>query len=145
MNEDEFAGRLSSPINFSDPASVGPALMQVRREQSIRTLVVHTARWAAVVGAHSSELKAALLEGVLASSARYVMGDSMTADHIEEFRYAPLHLQGSVVAAGLERAGLTAVAARHLQPVRPVTVGLGDSFVGGFLAGLHRGGMGSDR
>lgn len=145
MNEDEFAGHLSSSVDLDDPESVGRRLLDVITERDIRTLVVHTARWAAAVGAQSTQLKAALVEGVLASSARYLMCDGMTAAHTEQLRSAPMDLHGSIVAAGLERSGVTAVAARSLRPIRPVTVGLGDSFIGGFLAGLHRDGVQTDR
>ncbi len=145
MNEDEFAAHLAAPVNMDDPRSVHRGLADVARTWNIRNLVVHTSSWAAAVGPQSSQLRTALSEGVRVSAARYLMGDDMTADHVEQLRSAPTNQNGATVAAGLERAGVTATAALALRPLRPVTIGLGDSFVGGFLAGLHRSGVRPDR
>ena len=144
MNEDEFIRHLAEPIDLADPASVGDGLAELASRWGITNLVVHTARWAAVVGAQAEQLRAALVGGVLAGAARFSFGDAMTQQDLTDLRWAPTNAIGAVVVAGLERAGFTAVPALDLNPNEPVTIGLGDSFVGGFLGGLHRAGVPAD-
>ncbi len=144
MNEDEFALHLGRSVDLQDPLAVADALTTVARKRRIENLVVHTAQWAAAVGPRAEQLRPALIQGVLAGAARYSNGDAMTADDLDLMRSAPAHADGATVATGLEQAGMTAVAAPDLHPGDPVTIGLGDSFVGGFLAGLHRSGVRTD-
>ena len=144
MNEDEFIRHLAAPVDLGDPLSVGLGLAELASRWAITNLVVHTARWAAVVGPQAEQLRPALVEGILAGAARFSYGDAMTRQDLTDLRSAPSHPTGALVAAGLERAGFTAVPALDLNPHEPVTVGLGDSFVGGFLAGLHRSGVPAD-
>jgi ADP-dependent phosphofructokinase/glucokinase len=144
MNEDEFIGHLAAPVDLADPLSVGLGLAALAGRWGIANLVVHTARWAAAVGPQAEQLRPALVEGVLAGAARFFYGDAMTQQDITELRSAPVNPTGALVAAGLERAGFTAVPALDLSPREPVTVGLGDSFVGGLLAGLYRSGVPAD-
>jgi ADP-dependent phosphofructokinase/glucokinase len=144
MNEDEFIRHLAAPVDLADPLSVGAGLADLASRWAITNLVVHTARWAAVVGPQAEQLRPALVEGILAGAARFSHGDAMTQHDLTDLRSAPTHPTGGLVATGLERAGFTAVPALDLNPREPVTVGLGDSFVGGFLAGLHRSGAPAD-
>ena len=144
MNEDEFIRHLDVPVDLGDPLSVGAGLDRLRGRWGITNLVVHTARWAAVSGPQAEQLRPALAEGILAGAARFSYGDAMTQQDLDDLRAATRNSTGALVAAGLERAGFTAVPALDLYPDEPVTVGLGDSFVGGFLAGLHRSGIPAD-
>ena len=144
MNEDEFIRHLAAPVDLADPASVGSGLAELTGRWGITNLVVHTARWAAAVGPQAGQLRPALSEGILSGAARFSYGDAMTQQDLTDLRSAPANPTGALVAAGLERAGFVAVPALDLRPHEPVTVGLGDSFVGGFLAGLHRSGVPAD-
>ena len=78
MNEDEFIRHLAEPVDLADPMSVGRGLTELSSRWGIINLVVHTARWAAVVGPQAEQLRPALVEGVLAGAARFSYGDAMT-------------------------------------------------------------------
>jgi len=145
MNEDEFAGHLGTAIDLDDATAVGHGLAALAGRWQIKNLVVHTSRWAAATGPQANQLRAAMTEGVLAGAARFTSGDAMSRDVLTRLRSAAKSPSGVAVAAGLERAGMAAVPALDLNPPDPVTVGLGDSFVGGFVAGLHRSGVRADR
>jgi ADP-dependent phosphofructokinase/glucokinase len=144
MNEDEFIRHLAAPVDLADPLSVGLGLAELSGRWGITNLVVHTARWAAAMGPQAEQLRPALLQGILSGAARFSYGDAMTQEHLDDLRSAAANPTGALVAAGLQSAGFTAVPALDLSPREPVTVGLGDSFVGGFLAGLHRSGVPAD-
>ena len=145
MNEDEFAGHLGTAVDLDDATAVGNGLAALAGRWPVNNLVVHTSRWAAATGPQAHQLRAAMTEGVLAGAARFTSGDAMNRDVLSRLRSAPKSPSGTAVAAGLERAGLAAVPALELNPPDPVTVGLGDSFVGGFVAGLYRSGVRADR
>jgi ADP-dependent phosphofructokinase/glucokinase len=144
MNEDEFIRHLEEPVDLADPLSVGLGLAELSGRWGITNLVVHTARWAAAMGPQAEQLRPALNEGIVSGAARFSYGDAMTRQNLTDLRSAPANPTGASVAAGLESAGFTAVPALDLSPSEPVTVGLGDSFVGGFLAGLYRSGVPAD-
>ena len=144
MNEDEFIRHLSAPVDLDDPLSVGSALADLAARWGISNLVVHSARWAAAIGPQAEQLRPALTEGVLAGAARFSRGDAMTQQDLTALRSTPRNPTGAAVVAGLERSGFVAVPGFDLHPHESVTVGLGDSFVGGFLAGLHRSGVPAD-
>ncbi|MEP6851752.1 MAG: ADP-dependent glucokinase/phosphofructokinase [bacterium] len=138
MNEDEFMRHLAAPIELTDAQSVRAGMVELAARWNITNLLVHTARWAAILGPQSEELRPALSDGVLAGAARFSHGDRLTPQHLADLSFSPRNPIGARVAAGLGRAGFTAVAGLDLNPPEPVTIGLGDTFVGGFLAGLHR-------
>ena len=141
MNEDEFQTRADA-VDLADPASVAAALASVRDMLGLPTIVVHTAAWAAAMGPDANSLRPALVEGVVAAGARYVAGDAINAATMAEIRSSPVNPIGAELIDRLERdfPYVIGVPARDLHPVRGTTVGLGDSFIGGFVIGLAQSG-----
>jgi ADP-dependent phosphofructokinase/glucokinase len=141
MNEDEFQIR-AGPVDLADPASVGAAFASLRQMLGLPTIVVHTAGWAAATGPDAMGLRPALVEGVVAAGARYVAGDAMNLATIAEIRASPVNTAGAGLIDGLQRGfpEVIGVPALDLHPVTGTTVGLGDSFVGGFVVGLAQSG-----
>ncbi|UFU01816.1 ADP-dependent glucokinase/phosphofructokinase [Ruania suaedae] len=134
MNEDELFGHLGRRVDLHDAAAVEQALRSARRQIGARTLVVHTQHWAGALGPRAAELRPALHAGVVAAGTRYLIGDGATRANHERTATVPVQARAAVVAAALERAGLTCVPALDLHTTTPTTIGLGDTFVGGLLA-----------
>lgn len=141
MNEDEFQIRAGT-VDLADPGSVAAGLASVRQMLGLPTIVVHTAAWAAAMGPDANSLRAALVEGVVAAGARYVAGDGMNAATMAEIRASPVNASGAMLVDGLRQGfpDVIGVPAHDLHPVPGTTVGLGDSFVGGFVIGLAQSG-----
>lgn len=141
MNEDEFQIRAGT-VDLADPASVGAALASVRHMLGLPTIVVHTAGWAAAMGPDATSLRPALVEGVVAAGARYLAGDAMNPATLAKIRASPVNTTGAGLIDGLQRdfPEVIGVPALDLHPASGTTVGLGDSFVGGFVIGLAQGG-----
>ncbi|MCU1526954.1 MAG: hypothetical protein JWP75_717, partial [Frondihabitans sp.] len=81
----------------------------------------------------------ALEEGMLTAAARYLYGDAAGPTELERVRELPRQAACVRFATDLERrfAGtLVFLPAYDLVTDRPTTIGLGDSFVGGFIAAL---------
>ena len=141
MNEDELETHLGRAVDLLDPVAVADALASIASVVPARTLVIHTKYWSVARGERAEELWEALLGGVLMASTRYRFGDGFTAaDYagMAEERHNPA---GVVVARALRELDPAAVCvpAFLLSDPSPTTIGLGDSFVGGFIAALRRG------
>ncbi len=75
------------------------------------------------------------------AAARYCHGDEFTVDDVDRLQRQPRRPGSVALAADLhERLGDTihCVAAYDLEIANPTTGGLGDTFVGGFLAAVTR-------
>lgn len=140
MNEDELQEYLGRAVNLLDPADVVRALADVRAVIPAAALVVHTRYWAIAVGPDALRHRTALESAVRVAATRYRVGDRLAASDIVETASLPRHTGGEAVVAAVEAAvgGATGIAAFSLDVETPTTIGLGDTFVGGFLAGATR-------
>jgi ADP-dependent phosphofructokinase/glucokinase len=142
MNEDELQAHLGHDVDLLDAEALAVALVAVRRVVPAPTVVVHTKYWAAAIGPDATCYRGALESATRTAAARYVHGDAFTrADH-DAIAATGRHRGGLAVAARLEAllpGQVCCVAAFAPTVAEPTTVGLGDAFVGGFLAGLGPG------
>jgi hypothetical protein len=141
MNEDEMQAYLGRTLDLLDPAELTAALAELRALVPARTLVVHTRYWALAMGEGAAGQAAALQGGITMAGTRYRHGDAFTAADYAALERSPRHAGGVAVAAGIaERMGdsVVCVAAYDLDVAHPTTIGLGDTFVGGYLAAMTR-------
>jgi ADP-dependent phosphofructokinase/glucokinase len=145
MNEDEMQTYVGRTVDLLDPADVVAALGDLGRVARARTVVVHSGYWALAVGERAGAYRAALDCGILLASTRYLHGDAFTASDHSRSAEIPRHAAGSAFARAVEHAlpgQVCAVPALVLRTARPTTIGLGDTFVGGFVAALAGAGCG---
>jgi ADP-dependent phosphofructokinase/glucokinase len=140
MNEDELQEYLGRAVDLLDPVDVTRALAEIRAIIAVPALVVHTRHWALAVGPDAAEHRAALESAVRVSATRYRLGDGFTATDAVETEGMARHRGGAALVAAVERAVPDAVGvpAFSLDVETPTTIGLGDTFVGGFLAAHAR-------
>ncbi|PWD50110.1 hypothetical protein C8046_04925 [Serinibacter arcticus] len=138
MNEDELEAFVGRGVDLLDADDVSAALDELAAVVPARTLVVHASCWALAVGERAHELRAALRGGITMASTRYVHGDAMTrADHDATAALVPRADAVELARALERRRSDVAVEAGHRFDVdHPTTIGLGDSFIGGFVAAL---------
>ncbi len=143
MNEDELQEYLGRRIDLLDAADVAAALVEVATVIPASVLVVHTRYWAIATGSEAGRYRTALDSAVRVAATRYRLGDGFSAEDAEATASMPRHQGGLALVEAVEReaVGAVGVAAFSLDVARPTTVGLGDTFVGGFLAGVVRTGM----
>lgn len=140
MNEDELQARLGRRIDLLDAGEVRRALEELSAAAPGPVHVVHTKYWSLAVGPGAARYAAALSGGVDMASTRYLHGDDMSAADYDDVRRHDRHPGGrAVVTALADGERFAGVAAYVLPTDRPVTIGLGDTFVGGFVAALARG------
>lgn len=142
INEDELQEYLDRDVDLLDPEDVVAALAEAHALIPARALVVHTKYWAIAVGPRAAAHRAGVESAVRTAATRYRLGDACTAADLDDTARLPRHRGGeAVVATAQERlpaAGLPAagVAAHVVDTPHPTTIGLGDTFVGGFLAAV---------
>jgi ADP-dependent phosphofructokinase/glucokinase len=140
MNEDEMQADVGRSVDLLSVTDVEQALDSLYSLIPAPTLVVHTKYWALALGQRAGEYADALSDGIAIASTRYCFGDDYTHEQHKLTRGLPVRPEAAVFAAGLEeRMGgvVRCLPGLQLDPVaEPTTIGLGDTFVGGFLAAL---------
>jgi ADP-dependent phosphofructokinase/glucokinase len=125
LNEDEMQAYLGRQVDLLDPPAVAKAVAELH---------------SLAVGARAAPLEPALRGGITMASTRYRLGDGFTARDYDDTAAMAPGAVGERVAdevAALLGADARVVPALDLTDVpAPTTIGLGDSFVGGFLAAL---------
>ncbi|MDQ1172673.1 sugar/nucleoside kinase (ribokinase family) [Microbacterium testaceum] len=135
MNEDELQEYLARPVDLLSPADVCAALADAHALIPARALVVHTRYWAIAVGPAAAAHRAGLESAVCTAATRFRLGDACTAADLDDTARLGRHPGGETVVTAAERElGATGVAAFVVDTAHPTTIGLGDTFVGGFLA-----------
>lgn len=137
MNEDEMHGHLGRSVDLLNADSVATALADLQQLILAPTLLVHTARWALAVGEGAAEYGEALRAGAATAGARFVHGDTFTEADYHTVRSGPVHSGGDAMAhrlAEMLSGQVCCVPGYDPRPATPTTIGLGDTFVGGFLA-----------
>lgn len=139
LNEDELQATLGRPVDLLSAEQVAAALTAVHEVIPVPTLVLHTKYWAVALGAGA--YTDALDTGTVLAATRYRHGDDFTDEDVECLRRLPRRPESVAFAAALRaRMGeiVDCVPGFALEVENPTTVGLGDTFVGGFLAELAR-------
>ena len=137
MNEDELHAYLGRTYDLLDASEMAEALRTIRRKLSAPTIVVHTRYWALALGRDVEAFAPALRGGITMASTRYLYGDGFTESDYTTVARLPPSDAALAFATGIEAelpGQVHCQAAILLQTDQPTTVGLGDSFVGGFLA-----------
>ncbi|WP_022879204.1 ADP-dependent glucokinase/phosphofructokinase [Microbacterium sp. B19] len=137
MNEDELQEYLGRPVDLLSPDDVATALAEARAIIPAPALVVHTKYWAIAVGPEAGRHRAGLESAVITAATRYRVGDTCTVADLEATASFPRHPGGAAVVTAVEdRMPAAGVAAYVVDVPHPTTIGLGDTFVGGFLAAV---------
>ena len=141
LNEDEMQSYLGRSVDLLCVTDVEGALTSLTALIPAPTLVVHTKYWSAAFGAGAAEYAGPVNEGIVIASTRYCHGDAYTGQDHEHMRSRPRRPEARDFAVALEArmgAVVRCVPGFDLDVDEPTTIGLGDTFVGGFLAAVSR-------
>jgi ADP-dependent phosphofructokinase/glucokinase len=141
MNEDEFQHYLVRTLDLLDVEQVVAALKESPAFAVAEAVVVHTKYWSLAYGFNAGRYREALQGGIDLASTLYCYGDDFTLAQYELTCAKASHAGGrhfsQLIEAHLGDA-VCCVAAHALDVPNPTTIGLGDTFVGGFVAALSR-------
>lgn len=138
MNEDELQDWIGREVDLLDVDDVAKALEDLRSIVPAPVRVVHSKHWAIAHGTGAERFRRSLRGGITMAATRYALGDGFTAGDLAAMRSRAPEPRAAAFCRSLETA-LTEVAceaAFSLSVPTPTTIGLGDTFVGGFLAAL---------
>lgn len=141
MNEDEMQAYVGRPLDLLDVDVMAAALGELRELIPAAVLVVHTKFWSLALGERAADYEDALRGAIQMASTRYVRGDGFTERNYEQTGLLPVNPLGADFALGIRArlgAEVCCVPAFLLTVARPTTIGLGDTFVGGFIAAIAR-------
>lgn len=138
LNEDEWQAYLGRTINLLDPEDVMAGVRSLHQKLPVPVLVIHTRYWALAYGPKAGAYKACLMGGVAMATARFCYGDAFSQDEYNQIQSLPPEPQGAQLAAAMDprQEQLICVPSLAAKEENPTTIGLGDAFVGGFLAAL---------
>ena len=137
LNEDELQTYLSRTVDLLSPQEVADAVTDLAAMIPAPVIVLHTKYWAAAFGTRADDYVDALEAGVTMAATRYVHGDHFTDDDIDGTRRRPRRPTDFGSALQTILAGRARVVPGYVLDVDdPTTVGLGDTFVGGFLSAI---------
>ena len=139
LNEDELFAYLGRTVDLLDADAIAAAVTEAAALIPAACLVIHTKHWSLALGERAADYADALRGGIVMASTRYLVGDGHTADDYARTDRLPEHPAGAAVAAALERRYADRIVCRAalvLETDRPSTIGLGDTFIGGFIAAL---------
>jgi len=141
MNEDELQQHIGEKINLHDAAGVVAAIEKLSKIVPCENYVIHTKYWTLMYGRNASGCLAPLQYAVDISTTRLLYGDEMTAEELNnDTRRRPYDPEGLAFKKQLEQGrwkrDVICVPSYLVNEKNVVTIGLGDSFVGGFVAKL---------
>lgn len=141
MNEEEMQSYLGRPLNLLDPIEMESDFYELRILIPARILVIHTKHWSIAIGEENTKYRVALQGGITMASTRYIYGDNFTIENYAQVSLLPLNEFGAKFAGAINSSMgdlVSCIPAFALNVSTPTTIGLGDSFVGGFIAALAR-------
>lgn len=138
MNEDELQDRTGRKIDILDPRQVAEAIWEEYAALHVPILVCHSADWALAYGKGAYGIREALEGGVTMASTRFRLGDHYNLrDYQDTAKLPPKERSLSFIrelSEILSDEELVVIPSKELSDVSsPVTIGLGDSFIGGML------------
>jgi len=139
MNEEELQSYLGRALDLLNVAEMKVALSEIHKLIPANVLVVHTKYWSVAVGKDSAKYIAALQGGITMASTRYLFGEALSQEKYAEVSRLPLNADGVLFATEITKLGsevIQCVPAFQLSTQKPSTIGLGDTFVGGFITAL---------
>ena len=124
-------------LDLLNADAVLAAVAALSEHLEVPVVVVHSRHWALAYGAQPARFAEALATGIALATARFAHGDALTEARVRQVAAAA---PDPAAAAMVER--LSALAGERvacvpvpvIEAAHPTTVGLGDTFVGGFLA-----------
>lgn len=140
MNEDEFTELLGDTIDLDHPEEVFCAILSVYKELNFRNIIIHSSKWALAYGEDARKLRNSLINGICLAATRFRLGDNFDRFDFNQTMAMCENSAGKLFADQLNAGHsdvLCCVPAKELSEVQqPTTVGLGDYFAGGLLAGM---------
>lgn len=140
MNEDEFFSFVHTYEFLNNPSLLLDLLNQFHKVYPSRFLIIHTSRWSIIFGKEAKQFKSCLQNAINVATARMEFGDNLIYSQYKHIAslldISEVSLQFCDDFESFQSDSICCLPAFEIRNSSPTTIGLGDSFVAGFLAGL---------
>lgn len=140
MNEDELMNHIGQKVDFMDAKAIIGAIEDLYKIIPCKNYVIHSKSWAIIYGEDAPKYHDALQNAVNTSTTRLLNGDDITPADFEATKRRSISPEGLAfekqIKEGSWNKPVTCVPSYLITEKNLTTIGLGDSFVGGFLAYL---------
>ena len=137
LNEDELQLIIQRTIDITDPSQILCALNDLSTLIPCKNYVIHTKYWALAYGDNPDIYESSLRSGIGLATTRLCHGDAVTQARVDEIMGYPLDPIGDMFAQSINSSPLICCVPSFLVKQKNLTtVGLGDTFVAGFVAEL---------
>jgi ADP-dependent phosphofructokinase/glucokinase len=139
LNEDELQEYIKQRVDLTNAREVLTAIEKLAKIIPCKTLVVHTRFWALAYGKDAYKYRESLLGGITLATTRFRFGDAFTKADYTATGQLGLENAGEKFSREIETLadGLVCCIPSFFVSEKDVTtVGLGDTFAGGFLPAL---------
>ncbi|GAA0178613.1 hypothetical protein SH2C18_16340 [Clostridium sediminicola] len=139
LNEDELQAYLGRKLDLLNASQMKEALEDIQNLIPVPLIVVHSMYWAIAYGKNAISVSKALKGGTTMATTRFRFGDDFTVENYKETESLPLNEEGVIFADELKELlgnKVCCVPVVNVEETNTTTIGLGDSFVGGFLPAM---------
>ena len=141
LNADELQDYVGRKLDFLDAPEIKQALLDLRNLVPEPVIVLHTMHWALAFSREAARFLKALRAGTTMATTRFCYGDDFIADDYRRVQGLVPDEEGAAFSDALNElmaATVVCVPVAQVDQARgdATTIGLGDAFVGGFLAAL---------
>jgi len=139
LNEDELQAHLNRKLDLLDALQIKEAIAALQQLFPIPLIVVHSRYWALAYGKQARSFAKALKTATSLATTRFCYGDDFTVENYKEVESLPPGAENAKFADALNVLPgdeIYCVPVAHVEPSTATTIGLGDTFVGGFLPAL---------
>jgi ADP-dependent phosphofructokinase/glucokinase len=105
-----------------------------QRKYRVNCLVIHSKDWALAAGTLTQKIKDGLIAGVTMANTRFRLGDDITINDYFETHNLPVNVEAQGFSEEIMKQKHVFCIPSNVVQEAVATVGLGDSFVGGFLS-----------
>lgn len=136
LNEDELFRYIGERIDILEPNVILNALEWMRKITGSEHILLHTRYYAMLIGPNAQKYKHALASGNVCAGLRFMHGDQWTIEDYRDSFSMPCCPEGERLEkkiAALAREDVCCCPSLLTDERKGITIGLGDTFIGGFL------------
>ena len=139
MNEDEFQGYFEEDIDLLNAEDVYNKVLYLKDLYKIKNIVVHTKWWSVSHTENNLKIYNCMKSGVDLATTRFVYGDDYDIEDFKktkELDRCEAGIDAVIDFTELNDKNLSCCSVAKVDQNNGTTIGLGDTFVGGFIAEL---------
>jgi ADP-dependent phosphofructokinase/glucokinase len=139
LNEDEFQTYIGHSVNLLDVNQVRTALNELSSLLPLPILLVHSQYWALTFGKMANNYREAITEGIALATTCLRFGDNFNLSDFLATKALPVSPKNLSFSETINSDSICCMPSLSIQEKQIHSVGLGDTFIAGFVSQLAKG------